>query len=118
MKKVMFVLMCAVMLFSMVAIGYAEREDYRGGIRTRIQEAKQRIEQGIENKSLTRSEAKKLKGELDSILRKIDRMKDDGKLSQKEREKINRDLDRLDRDITREKRDDDHGRRGDDSRRR
>ena len=55
---------------------------------------------------------------VDSILRKIDRMKDDGKLSQKEREKINRDLDRLDRDITREKRDDDHGRRGDDSRRR
>lgn len=118
MKKVLFVVMCAVMLFGMIAIGYAEREDWRGGIRTRIHEAKQRIEQGIENGSLTRYETKKLKGELDSILRKIDRMKEDGHLSQREREKINHDLDRLDRDITKEKRNDDTKRRDDDHRRR
>jgi septal ring factor EnvC (AmiA/AmiB activator) len=116
MKKVLFVLMFAVMLFSMVAIGYAEREDFRGGIRTRIQDAKQRINQGIENGSLSRHEAKKLNKELDRILHKIDRMREDGRLSEKEREKINRDLDRLDRDIAREKRDDDHGHRGDDYR--
>ncbi len=111
MKKVMFALMCAVMLFSMIAIGNSEREDYRGGIRTRIQAAKQRIEQGIKNRSLTSSEAKKLKGELDGILHKIDRMKDDKQINQSEREKINSDLDRLDRDIAKEKRDDDHGHR-------
>ena len=111
MKKVLFAVMCAVILFGIIAIGYAEREDWRGGIRSRIHEAKQRIEQGIENGSLTRPEAKKLKEELDSILDKIDRMKEDGHLSQMEREKINHDLDRLDKDIAREKRDD--NRRGD-----
>ena len=117
MKKVLFAVMCAVILFGIIAIGYAEREDWRGGIRSRIHEAKQRIEQGIENGSLTRPEAKRLKGELDDILAKIDRMKDDGHLSEREREKINHDLDRLERDITREKRDDDK-RRGDDDHRR
>ena len=114
MKKVLFAVMCAVMLFGMVAIGYAEREDWRGGIRTRIHEAKQRIEQGIEKGSLTRHEAKKLHKEFDKILHKIDRMKEDGHLSRKEREKINHDLDKLDRDITKEKRDD--TKRGDDDR--
>jgi peptidoglycan hydrolase CwlO-like protein len=113
MKKVLFAVMCAVMLFGMVAIGYAEREDWRGGIRTRIHDAKQRIEQGIENGSLTRHEAKKLHKEFDKILHKIDRMKEDGHLSRKEREKINHDLDKLDRDIVKEKHDDDT-RRGDD----
>src|ERR1700690_589883 len=116
MKKVTFALMFVVMLFSMVAIGYAEREDFREGIRTRIHDAKQRIDQGIDNKSLTRREAKKLNRELDGILHKIDRMKEDGKLSQRDREKINHDLDRLDSDIAKEKHDDDHGHRGDDSR--
>jgi len=109
MKKVLFAVMCAVMLFGMIAIGYAEREDWRGGIRARIHDAKQRIDQGIEKGSLTRPEATKLNRELDGILQKIDRMKEDG-LSQMEREKINHDLDRLDRDIIKEKRDDDwHG---------
>ena len=117
MKKVLFAVMCAVMLFGMIAIGYAEREDWRGGIRTRIHEAKQRIEQGIEKGSLTRHEAKKLHKELDRILHKIDRMKEDGHLSPKEREKINHDLDKLDRDITKEKHDDDT-KRGDDNHRR
>ena len=116
MKKTLFAVMCAVMLFGMVAIVYAEREDWRGGIRTRIQDAKQSIEQGIENRSLTKSEAKKLTKELDGILHKINRVKEDGKISQKEREKINRDLDRLDRDIAKEKHDDDRGRRGEDPR--
>lgn len=107
MKKILFTVICAVMLFGMTAAG-AQREDWRGGIRTRIQDAKQRIELGIENRSITRSEAKRLRDELDSILDKIDRMKEDG-LSLKEREKINYDLDRLDRDIAGAKRDDKRG---------
>jgi hypothetical protein len=111
MKKVMLAVMCAVMLFGTVAIGYAERGEWRGGIRTRIHEAKGRIDRGIERRTITRHEARRLQGELDRILDKIDRMKEDGYLSPREREKINHDLDRLDRDITREKRDDDTGRR-------
>ena len=111
MKKILFAGMCALMLFGMVAIGYAERGDWRGGIRTRIHDAKQRIERGIDHGTLTRHEARRLYDKLDNILDRIDRMKSDGHLSGRERDKINDDLDRLDRDIRREKHDDD--RRGD-----
>ena len=111
MKKVILAVMCAVVLFGTVAIVYAARGEWSGEIRTRIHDAKERIEQGIERGSLTRQEAKKLHRELDGILGKIDRMKDDGHLSPKERDIINRDLDRLDKHITREKRDDDTRRR-------
>jgi len=115
MKKVLFVFMCAVMLFGFAAIGYAERGDWHGGIRDRIREAKQSIDRGIEHGKITRQEARKLNEELDSILAKVDRMRSDGRLDERERESINRDLDRLERDIKREKRDDD--RRGDGDRR-
>jgi septal ring factor EnvC (AmiA/AmiB activator) len=105
MKKLLFAVMCAIMLYGMIAIVYAERDDWQGGIHSRINEAKQGIERGIEKGSLTRYEAKKLNEELDSIIDNIDRMKRDGKLSQSEREKININLDRLERDIIREKHD-------------
>ena len=125
MKKLLFVLMCAVMLFGTTTTVNAEhgdrrgdgrdwrgdRGEWRGGIRSRIHDAKERIDRGIEHGSLTRHEARRLNRELDHILNKIDRMKSDGYLSERERERINRDLDRLDRDIRREKHDDE--RRGD-----
>lgn len=104
MKKVILAVMCAVVLFGTVAIVYAERGEWRGEIRTRIQEIKGRIDRGIERGSLTRHDAQKLNEDLDGILRKIDRMKNDGRLSPREQEIINRDLDRLDKRITREKR--------------
>jgi len=84
----------------------AAQGDWRGGIRSRIQVSKQKIEQGIEQGTLNRREARRLNKELGRILNKIDRMKEDGRLSQRERNRINRDLDRLDRDIFKEKRDD------------
>jgi ribosomal protein S20 len=105
MKKVMFLAMFAVMLFGTLATGYAEQGDWRGGIRSRIQDEKQKINQGIERGSLDRREAGKLNDELGTILYKIDRMKADGQLSQGERDQINNDLDRLDRDIFKEKHD-------------
>jgi hypothetical protein len=95
------------------APGYAEQGDWHGGIRARIYESRQKIERGIERGTLTRHEARRLNEELARVLDKIDRMKADGRLSPRERDKINQDLDRLDRDIAREKRDDDR-RRGDD----
>lgn len=106
MKKVIFALMCAVMLFGTITISYAERGDWNDGIRARIHDAKQNIERGIDRGTITRHEAKGLNEELDGILHKIDRMKADGHLSQSEREKINHDLDRLDRDIAKAKHND------------
>jgi len=104
MKKVIFVAMCAIMLFGTVAIGYAEHGDWRGGIRERVHQAKERIERGVENGTLTRHDAKRLHEELDGIMGKIDRMKSDGDFGPREREQIHRDLNRLERDIAREKR--------------
>jgi len=101
----MLAVVCAVFVCGTVATGYAEQGDWRGGIRSRIQESKQKIEQGIERGSLNRHEADRLHSELGTILNKIDRMKADGYLSQGERDTINRDLDRLDRDIFKEKHD-------------
>ena len=97
---------------------HSGKGSWHGGIRDRISEANRRIDRGIERGSLTRHEARRLNDELNGILNKIDRMKADGHLDEREREKINRDLDRLDKDIDREKHDDDTGRRDDDSGRR
>jgi len=105
MKKVILAVICAVFVFGTIATGYAEQGDWRGGIRSRVQESKQKIVQGIERGTLDRHEADKLNAELGTILNKIDRMKADGYLSQGERDKINNDLDRLDRDIFKEKHD-------------
>jgi len=105
MKKVILAVICAVFVFGTVATGYAEQGDWRGGIRSRIQESKQKIVQGIERGTLNRHEADKLNAELGTILNKIDRMKADGYLSQGERDNIKNDLDRLDRDIFKEKHD-------------
>jgi ribosomal protein S20 len=101
----MLAVVCAVFVFGTIATGFAEQGDWRGGIRSRIQESKQKIEQGIERGSLNRLEADRLHSELGAILNKIDRMKADGYLSQGERDTIKSDLDRLDRDIFKEKHD-------------
>jgi len=105
MKKMMFLAMLAVMLFGTLATGYAEQGDWRGGIRSRIQEARQKIDQGVARGTLNRHEADRLNGELGTILNKIDRMKADGQFSEGERDQVKNDLDRLDRDIFREKHD-------------
>ena len=105
MKKVLSAVICVVMLFGMVATGYATFGEWRGGIRERIHEAEARIDSGIERGALTRHEAERLHRELNGIFYKIDRMREDGHLSERERDIINRDLDRLDRDISREKHD-------------
>lgn len=106
MKKMILAVICAVFVFASITTGYAEQGDWRGGIRSRIHESKQKIEQGIERGSLNRHEADKLNAELGTILNKIDRMKADGYLSQGERNNIKNNLDRLDRDIFKEKHDD------------
>jgi len=105
MKKVILAVICAVFVSGTIATGYAEQGDWLGGIRSRVQESKQKIVQGIERGTLDRHEADKLNAELGTILNKIDRMKADGYLSQGERDRINNDLDRLDRDIFKEKHD-------------
>jgi septal ring factor EnvC (AmiA/AmiB activator) len=75
-------------------------------IHERIDHMQARIERGIKSGDLTRREADGLRTELREIRRREARMRDDGRLSERERAALHADLDRLDRHITREKRDD------------
>ncbi|MBF0518431.1 MAG: hypothetical protein HQK92_01760 [Nitrospirae bacterium] len=100
MKRVTLAAMLVIVMFGMVAIAYAE-EDWHGGIHKRVKHAKEKIENGIRNRSLSEHEAKRLHRELDRIVEEIDRMKVDGKLTYHEKERINHDLDKLEDDISR-----------------
>ena len=102
MEKGILAVMCAVVLFVTVAIGYAGQRDWRGEIRTRIHEAKGRIERGIETGIPHKARNTEAPRGVHGILDKINRMKKT-RPSPKEREIINRDLDRLNRDITKRK---------------
>ena len=92
MKKVMLAVICAVFAFGTVTTGHAvqvdlrvnpngdtrgaivvstvpaDQGDWRGGIRSRIQTSKQRIDQGINQGTLNRYEAERLNTELGAIL--------------------------------------------------
>lgn len=72
----------------------------------RMEHMEVRIERGIKNGDLTRREAEGLRHELRAIRQREERMRADGRLSERERARLHEDLDRLDRHITREKRDD------------
>jgi hypothetical protein len=111
MKKIIGIVMFAVLMLGTVTIGYAQPGDWRGGIRERIHDTNRRIDRGVERGTLTYPEARRLKGELGRIQYRIDRMRADGHLSPGERDRINSDLDRLNREISREKHD--YDRRGD-----
>ncbi len=78
-----------------------------GSIHERIDRMESRIERGIRSGDLTRQEADRLRGELREIKHRERRMRDDGRLDHRERDRLNADLDRLSRHIEREKRDDD-----------
>ena len=80
-------------------------------IHERMDQMEVRIERGIKRGDLTRREAEGLRKELREIKQRERRMRDDGRLSERERNALHADLDRLDRHITREKRDDETRRR-------
>ena len=105
MKKMILAVISAVLVFGTLTMGFAEQGDWRGGIRSRIEVSKQKIDQGIQRGTLDRYEADRLAAELNAILSKIDRMQGDGSLSQWERDNIKNDLDRLERNIFNEKHD-------------
>jgi predicted ribosome quality control (RQC) complex YloA/Tae2 family protein len=69
--------------------GYEHREK----ISDRIENQQKRINQGIRSGELTRKEAAMLQDNLDSIKDKLTRMKSDGRLNERERERLDRMLD-------------------------
>ena len=77
------------------------------GIHERLEKMEKRIEHGRRTGELTRQEAEKLREELREIRQRERRMRnDDGRLSRREREALDADIDRLQRHIFRETHDD------------
>ncbi len=75
---------------------------YDPRIQQREQYEQQRIQQGIQNGSITPDEARRLEAEQSRIQQKEQRMKSDGNLSQRERARLNEQLNKANRDIYRE----------------
>ena len=106
MKKIFLAIFLMGMVIGSVALSYADQISARD-IRFRIRETRERIERGIDSGALTRNEARGLLRELDQLRDGIRHMKDDGYLSPRERERIDREIDRINRHIRREIRDND-----------
>ena len=105
MRKAILAVICTIFVFGTIATSHAAQGDWRGEIRSRIQVSNHKIDQGVKRGSLTGPEAYRLKQELGTILLKLNYMKADGYLNQRERNKVNYELDKLDRKIFREKHD-------------
>ncbi len=69
------------------------------GFQDRIERQQRRIDNGIRSGELTRKEAEIVQGNLDRIRASYSRMKADGRLTEKEQDKLDKKLDRNDRMI-------------------
>ena len=79
-------------------------------VEQRIVMLDQRIDLGLRNGVLTRDEGRMLRLELQQIKEDAARMLRDGRMTQREKDRLHADLDRLERRIVREARDDDRNR--------
>jgi hypothetical protein len=73
-------------------VAYGQSQTYGThdpGIQQRMQNQEQRIDQGVSSGALTPKEAGRLEGEQARIQQTEQRMKSDGQLTQKERQKLN-----------------------------
>lgn len=92
-KRVLLVLAAFVLGFT--TFSYADDIDRR------VRHAVERIERGLDSGALTREEGHRLRRELHAIRDDEARMKADGRLSPRERDRLEKELDRLERHISR-----------------
>jgi len=91
-----------------VAYGQSQAPGYGTndpGIQQRMQNQENRIDQGVRSGQLTPKEAGKLEAEQAKIRQTEERMKDDGNLTQKERQKLDNMQDRSSNHIYKQKHD-------------
>jgi septal ring factor EnvC (AmiA/AmiB activator) len=93
-------LAAALVVLSMGLAGGASAQS----IAERVDRAQERIEQGIRTGQLSRDEAHRLKREFRQVKDDEDRARADGHLDQRERKRLNAELDRLERHIWKLKR--------------
>jgi hypothetical protein len=108
MKKKGLIVLLVAFVIGFATFSYAQGRGQEGvqNINQRLRSAHEGIERGIRSGALTREEARRLKDELDSVLREEARMKADGRLNRQERQRLDKELDRLERHISNLKRND------------
>jgi polyhydroxyalkanoate synthesis regulator phasin len=104
MKKKMVIAASAALIMFVLSVVAAYAGDTRDpGIRGRIEEQQKRIDQGIASGSLTRQEADIVQDNLNRIRESEARMKADGRLTPRERARLEHMLDRNSKMIYKEK---------------
>ena len=83
----------------------------RSDVDVQIERTRTSIHSGVQSGTLTRDEAQQLRGELNTIQHKADRMQRDGYLSKPEQDRLSTDLGQLKKKIKREKEDDERRRK-------
>lgn len=92
-------------------VAYGQTQSYGTsdpGIQQRIENQERRIQQGVDSGQLTPKEAGKLEAREAKIRQDEARMKSDGNLTAKERQKLNKELDKQSNRIYRQKHDRQH----------
>lgn len=102
MKRITGVIMTGALLVVTLTQPFLARA---GEIEERQRRQQGRIAEGIEGGALTPKEAAKLEGKEAHIQREKKRMRKDGKLSAKEKAKLNRDLNKTSKEIYKEQHD-------------
>lgn len=106
MKKIISVVLSALLMSGLSMPSFADWHpgmeehweagtDWRPDIRERISIIHSRIDQGMHSGSLTRREGRRLHRDLDRVLDDINRMKSDGYLNARERDRIVHELNAL-----------------------
>jgi|GEM_PF-857445 len=94
-------------LLAILSLPAVAHHDHRGGgIENRLDRQEHRIKKGIRSGELTRGEAAKLRERQRKVERMYDRFTDNGRLSHKERKKLQRALDKNSKKIYRLKHND------------
>jgi hypothetical protein len=100
MKNIMFIA-----IFLMVLGQVVKAQDQTPVVDTRQKTQRVRIAQGVSSGEVTRTEARRLRGEQRRVRRTERRAKADGEVTQEEKAKITRKQNRASRDIRRQKHD-------------
>ncbi|MBI5640193.1 MAG: hypothetical protein HZA17_07205 [Nitrospirae bacterium] len=101
MKRLGSILITAALMLMVGGVVYAGTAD--PGIQDRIEDQQQRIDQGIASGELTRAEADRMQDNLNRIKADEARLKADGKLTPRERARLNKELDHNSKAIYRKK---------------
>ncbi len=102
-NKAVVAVFVVTLAFALVAVSAYAGNTKDPGIHSRIEEQQKRIDQGIASGQLTRREADIVQDNLNRIRESEARMKSDGKLTPKERARLEHMLDRNSKMIYKEK---------------